>query len=116
VSGRLDAFQWKVPLAELASPRVLNEEAAERAAVVDARPAEKIAATERAPMSTPASQDDAAPALETSSQGAAQPAQKPPRVEAIIPLVRVPDDPGPETEAEPEATSSGSVGWGKFLK
>jgi HemY protein len=111
VSGRVDAFQWKVPLAELASPHAMNEDAAEPPIVIDARPVETIAAEAK----DSAVSQDARPAPEAASPPAAARIKKPPHVEAVIPLVRVPDDPGPETEAEPEPTSP-SAGWGKFLK
>jgi HemY protein len=116
VSERLDAFQWKVPLAELASPHAMNEDAAESPVVIDARPVE----TSAAEATDSALSQDAAPTPEPASPpAAAGRVKKPPRVEAVIPLVRVPDDPGPETEAEPEPVpepTSPSTGWGKFLK
>jgi HemY protein len=107
-SGRLDAFEWRVPVAEIADGReVIDSEAppmappaapAERApepprsiAAPEARPAPpeaSKAAEPRPPAALPASR----PA------GPAQPA----RVEAVVPLVHVPDDPGPEPVADQE--------------
>ena len=49
--------------------------------------------------------EKAPPDVTEARGGAALPAPRPPapRVEAVIPLVHVPDDPGPEPHSEPEA-------------
>ena len=103
VSGRLDAFQWKVPLAEIA----------EQSAVIEAK--------EALPPPSPAQPPDV-PVAEARTNARAEPpappratrstaAAAPPRVDAVIPLVHVPDDPGPEApsvvDPEPEPTSGG---------
>ena len=99
VSGRLDAFQWKVPVAELG----------ERAAVLIEAPAEperhpELPRQERPPQALP--REVASPPLgnvgaENGGRSArtapARPAASP---APIIPLTQVPDDPGPEPEAD----------------
>jgi HemY protein len=97
VSGRLDAFQWRVPLAEIGDQRETIEAGEPRPVVLD-RPAEPP--TDQAPppahsIERPAAPDR--PSRRAVARGAS-------RVEAVIPLVHVPDDPGPEPqpEAEPE--------------
>jgi HemY protein len=112
VSGRLDAFQWKVPLAELGDAREVIEgddwERADRPPVIVTPPPELPARAEApaAPVATPAPP----PAL---SGAAPKPPKLAPRVEAIIPLLHVPDDPGPDPapdldpEPEPPGGSRG---------
>jgi HemY protein len=100
VSGRLDAFQWRVPLEELAAP-VVETRAGDlvsspmieappppgpvTAAPIEIRPAAPV--TERA-APTPKSEPEKRP--------------RKPKVEAVIPLVHAPDDPGTELEPEPD--------------
>jgi HemY protein len=103
VSGRLDAFQWRVPLAELGEPRETIE-AADPAPVVTAVRQDSPAAAVEAPAESlpravePMRREE--PALK------ARPLRAPPgpRVETVIPLVHAPDDPGPEPlpEGDPE--------------
>lgn len=97
VSGRLDGFQWKVPVAELAGapstpanlPRVIDAEAA---------PAPGDPPAPRVELAPPSA---AASAPLVSGARAAGPVPGSPRVEPIIPLVPVPDDPGPESAQSP---------------
>jgi HemY protein len=97
VSGRLDAFQWKVPLAELGDARgVIESDDWERAAEPP-----KIVTP---PPELPPRVEEIAPrrirARAASARRAGGSAPKPPkiapRVEAVIPLLHVPDDPGPD--------------------
>ena len=101
VNGQLDAFQWKVPLAELGNDgaTIDVDEMSEAAAVPPpvVQPAE-----------TPVG--DEAETKPPPRHRAALPSQRTPaplRVEAVIPLVHVPDDPGPEAapESEPEPSA-----------
>jgi len=84
--GRLDGFEWKVPLAEIGVSRPLIE------------------ATEETPVEAPAP-----PKMQEPERPppAARAAAKP--VDAVIPLVHAPDDPGPDSVLEadpvPETTS-----------
>src|SRR3954470_4239284 len=116
VSGRLDAFQWKVPLAELGDARgVIESDDWERAAeapkIVTAPPelpprVQEIAGGTAGEIAAPT---DAGPASRPPAALAASPPKPPeiaPRVEAVIPLLHVPDDPGPDPapdlDPEPE--------------
>ena len=115
VSGRLDAFQWKVPLAELGDAREVidvDELDAERPPVIVAPPPRHRRAELPARNETAA---DAAPrrtagrAARAAGLAAPQPPKPAPRAEAVIPLLHVPDDPGPEPAAdlEPEPEPPG---------
>jgi HemY protein len=99
VTGRLDAFQWKVPLAEVAEHRDLIdsddiESGGPAAAVVSPQPP------------TPA-------ALPPSLPSSPTPASSPRPPEPVIPLLHVPDDPGPEPDPE-AAPPEGSNGLRLF--
>jgi len=119
VSGRLDAFQWKVPLAELGDARgVIESDDWERAA----EPPKIVTPPRELP---PRAQEIAAPADTTPvprppaalAGSAPKPPKIAPRVEAVIPLLHVPDDPGPDPasdlDPEPEPTG-GSRGLRLF--
>jgi HemY protein len=112
VSGKLDAFQWKVPLAELGDAReVVAAEDWTRAATApkivapvpvstagaSPPPAEMLAEATAAPVVT-------SPAAAGTPDGSAP--QSTPKTEArpdaVIPLLPVPDDPGPDTVHDPE--------------
>jgi HemY protein len=127
VSGRLDAFQWKVPLAELGDARgVIESDDWERAAeapkIVTAPPelpprVQEIAGGTAGELAAP---NEAGPASRPPAALAASPPKPPeiaPRVEAVIPLLHVPDDPGPDPapdlDPEPEPTG-GSRGMRLF--
>jgi HemY protein len=122
VTGRLDAFQWKVPVADLSPPGPVIEQAAPAPAPAAPHPAAIPAA--------PATADDDAPAFDGPAS------REPPREEvtlpavvprkrrpgeaqaadAVIPLVHSPDDPGPEGELAEEPAPEGPTqpeGWWK---
>jgi HemY protein len=110
VTGRLDAFQWKEPLAELGT---VDESRKRRLLEGPSVPhPEQPSATE-----------------EKSDTLDPPPSTLPPRVgrgrssasvtPAVIPMVHVPDDPGPEPEerSEPEtepSAATGTEGWNKL--
>ena len=124
-TGRLDAFEWKVPLADLNPPGPVIDDERDVAlpAVVSPPPApvdpplaeETIAAVEQdaraqrpveeavvvppRPDPTPPMVTPAPPTAPASPVAAVRPA------ETVIPLIHVPDDPGPEPEAANEADS-----------
>jgi HemY protein len=109
VTGKLDAFQWKVPVAAIGVDRPAIEP--EAAVPVDAAPAVEAAA------------DTAAPELEKSATAIAsaprpKPAERP--VEPVIPVVHAPDDPGPEAAADsepvPEPPSSAGGAWDRLRR
>ena len=118
VSGRLDAFQWKVPLAELGdAPRGDRKRrlGARRGAAEDVTP----------PPMPPASPRDGRAGRAAAPQASRRPVRPRRRpvqrrsrrrcagVEAVIPLLHVPDDPGPEPapdlEPEPEPPAAGAA-------
>jgi HemY protein len=103
VTARLDAFQWKVPVAEIGFERPLIEPdkiapPAEKSPSVDEKPSPPAASVETAPAPKPAPRRKSTPR---------RAAEKP--VEAVIPIVHAPDDPGPdstlETDPLPEPTT-----------
>jgi HemY protein len=140
-TGRLDAFQWKVPLADLNPPGHVIEQA-EVAAVAPPQPASApipapMPAAAPAPAPASAMPDDTHDADEPEATAGATelaPAPEPaPRQEVIlpavvprrslvdpphpadtvIPLVHSPDDPGPEGELgdDPSPAAPGSEPW-----
>jgi len=85
VTGRLDAFQWKVPVAELSERPLLEAEPEGQAPAL--------------PREVPSPPLNVAPEPATAAMPAAAPvARAPMRPAPIIPLAQVPDDPGPEPE------------------
>ena len=107
VSGRLDAFQWRVPLEELGDAREAID-TAEPPAPVEAIPAAAIVVEAPPEIVEPVTRDEPPAKEPAAKEPVAKPrparraASVPPRVEAVIPLVHVPDDPGPEPQAEIE--------------
>ena len=113
VTGRLDAFEWRVPLTAMTSATPVIE--SETVLVIPAKPAADPAVHEQ-------HDSDHTPPLATNGSAAQlhpglQPTQ--PKSEPVIPLVHAPDDPGPEaeivqeTEPEPDAKPSG---WRKIFE
>ena len=99
VSGRLDAFAWKLPVAEIGIERPVIEMPAPR----EAKPAESAPAkTEAKPRRSRRSPDRA----------------KTP--EPVIPLVHAPDDPGPDSMLEsdpvPEPPAPPPDRWQRFMQ
>ncbi|MDB5600972.1 MAG: HemY protein [Xanthobacteraceae bacterium] len=125
VSGRLDAFQWRVPLEELGEPKPAIE-IEERTPTVlmaarlpaEARVDSSLGTTPSGPASAVATASDslaegssgsaaaasaAATLPATGSQATGPGARRPrpaPSPERIIPLAHAPDDPGPDGEPE----------------
>jgi HemY protein len=97
VTGRLDAMEWKVPQIALASG----------ATIEGGTPAPLPGAALPKPASTVAA---SAPAAPSASQEPAQ-AEASPKTEPIIPLVHVPDDPGPEPVIEREMQPEPAAAW-----
>ncbi len=125
VSGRIDAFEWKAPVAAIASAPAADEVVAEPE---PARPV--IEAKSAAPIPVPPPSGSAPAAAVTPAPGPATPAAMPsiagPRTaagarevpETVVPIAHVPDDPGPdpdqEREPQPDSTSS-SPGWKRLF-
>jgi len=146
VSGRLDAFQWQMPLsalpsdksaaiesspfeeAMLAAPRHVEpprepEAGMPAAAAQDNSPAKVTVASAPAPPATDAVAA-AAPPLFRARADIPKAADRPPSsaIPAVIPIVRAPDDPGIDEEAEADefaeriAPPQGQAGgWRGFL-
>ena len=91
VTGRLDAFQWKVPVADLG----------ERAPVLIEAPREIVSPPLGDTAPETISPTTAVPAVPASAPVAAA------RPAPIVPLAQVPDDPGPD----PELDSPDKPGW-----
>ena len=131
VSGRIDAFEWKAPVAEIGSaapyvpetPPVEAEKAA--AGVIDAKPMvapepEPVVAAQPAPAEAirPAAEpvQDQTPAQDKRSPAPAKAAS--PKPDTIVPITPVPDDPGPAPEHEIEPTPevpAGAPGWKRMF-
>lgn len=123
ISGRIDAFEWKVPLAEIGYGGADLEAGAATARPIEALPpaTPRADAPENAPEPEDAPEPPAAdrdaepsgsrePARPAGGQPAPQAAAKtltPPtpgrRGAAVIPLIHAPDDPGPDADAEARA-------------
>ena len=115
VSGRLDAFEWKVPLAQIAAERPVVEDKDELPAAI-----EVIVAPEPTAVEEQGKVEADAAAASPMMPQAAKPARAPRKSraaarEAVIPILHIPDDPGPETEVEPEPAPEPSAepaaGW-----
>jgi len=144
VTGRIDAFAWRVPLEELAGPRrVIEEEAsvAPLAAATMAAPAPAVApaiqaertpaaseprspvlapveaTTSDTPAGTPEPIDVASPAPPappTRPAATAVPPAPAAKPEPIIPLLHAPDDPGPDAEPLDQPETGSGSGAWRF--
>ena len=103
VSGRLDAFEWKLPLAEIGVERPTIEPE-----LVTPPPKAEAAPPLAAPV------ESAAPAKPPARRSRTK-AERPQQREEIIPLVHAPDDPGPDSPRDndpvPEPSSPSAKGW-----
>jgi HemY protein len=95
VTGRLDAFQWKVPLAELGAPAHVTIEAPPEPARAEFAAKELQHEVPSPPLGNL-----------TPENGAPIAARSGPRVAPIMPLTQIPDDPGPEPEGDADADLS----------
>jgi len=151
VTGRLDAFEWRVPLAEVARPVITEQSDRARTMIEAGKPpvsegppkppvAEPMTGSPEqnsvSPQATehsqgepaemeksaadtlPAGEPVAAPVSTSPSPAPAAPVLRrgvPPSIAAVIPLVPVPDDPGPQPEPQPELiTVPRTSGWRRF--
>jgi HemY protein len=133
-SGKLDAFEWRVPVTGISRPGAPIEPEAPAIAAVTAAPvaanddmSEKPPAALQAP-STQAharEKEDETPgtAVEPISRAPAVPAPRiipvPPKRDAVIPLVHAPDDPGPDADATDETAprvESHNGGWRRIFE
>jgi len=96
VTGRIDAFEWRLPLAGTFTAPVIEPDSP--MPPLPASPPEQIRQTEIAPAR---GRSDDAPA----------------KAEPVIPLVHAPDDPGPDAVEEAEAPAPAeSGGWRKIFQ
>ena len=122
-TGRLDAFEWRVPLTGIAGPAPVIEPETPSAATPPA-PAIAPEAPSAAAPSVSASEPPPAKAetLPAAAAPAAVPGRRtarpvPPKAEAVIPLVHAPDDPGPDAVEESEKSAEPqSGGWRKMFE
>jgi len=130
-TGRLDAFQWKVPLADLNPPGPMIEQTGYETVAAPAPHAEPEPVAAPAPAPPPPAAEAIAkaepPEAVAASESAPAPRQevilpavvprRPPvdaqHVDSVIPLVHSPDDPGPEGELadEPAPAPPDSDSW-----
>ncbi|MGH6672192.1 MAG: heme biosynthesis protein HemY [Xanthobacteraceae bacterium] len=127
ITGRLDAFEWRVPLTGVVSTSVIEPEpeAAAGPRGMEPLPIGSVEALQQNSATEPPPQESKDAAVSVPADGQASPPSTAPpvaprqatAVEPVIPLVHAPDDPGPEdTEAQdiPDKTQSG--GWRKIFE
>ncbi len=104
-SGRIDAFEWRVPVTGIVSASAFEAEPP-HAATIEMMPAPRAEGAERPSIAE----------LLPSRRLNDSPLGKPePKAEPIIPLVHAPDDPGPEAVGESEDPIEPESGWRKIL-
>ncbi|HUZ32005.1 MAG TPA: heme biosynthesis HemY N-terminal domain-containing protein [Xanthobacteraceae bacterium] len=120
-SGRLDAFEWRVPLAGIGKPSnekpAIGPDAAiaatpmlEQKTAAPVVEVESLPPSRRPPQSEPATSQHAKP--EPAKPEHAKP-------EPVIPLVHAPDDPGPEAESIEDTVArveAQAGGWRKMVE
>jgi HemY protein len=114
VSGRLDAFEWKLPLAQVTAEIPVIED---RAALRPAAEPDAIGDTTLAGESaTEATLAEAAQPPTERLEPASPPRPQERAAEAVIPLVHAPDDPGPEPDPSPGPVVDGRRGMRLFFR
>jgi HemY protein len=134
VSGRLDAFEWKTPLAELEAPRMPREIDEPAPAVIEPErpvrsappPAVEEAVAAAEPKAEPKSDtlpEAAEPAeprrkyRDGAFAGTAAPLPRTPTADIVIPVVPAPDDPGPDPEPDQEPVRDVPLsGWRSLFR
>jgi HemY protein len=111
VTGRLDAFVWMEPLAQIGGTAAGDViEAGEEPAAIEAAPAVAVASAPPAPEIAAPVSSEAAPATNARNATPAGP--------AVIPLLHAPDDPGPagepHAEPAPDAPPPQPNGWDRL--
>ena len=134
VSGRLDAFEWKTPLAELEAPRLQQEIDEPSPAIIEPdRPMQSAppAVEEPRPSQSRKPNRKAKPFIRPAAApaeprrkyrdgvfaGAAAPLPRTPAADIVIPVVPAPDDPGPDPEPDREPARDVPVsGWRNLFR
>ena len=107
--GRLDAFEWRVPLTGAITGPLIEPEPLPPAAPTAVEPAP--------PLPTEDTQAQAEPASPPAKPAATQRVKDQPTAPPVIPLVHAPDDPGPQSAEESEPPSEPrSAGWRKIFE
>jgi HemY protein len=108
-SGRLDAFEWRVPLTgDFSTPPLIEPEPPP--VVVPIKPILEVAEGD------PRGGDYTPPVRAETPSAASPAAETVPKPAPIIPLVHAPDDPGPDAVEESEkAEQPHAGGWGKIF-
>ena len=106
-NGRLDGFEWKVPLAEIGDTRPMIEAA--------------TPAIETVALQAPETRPDTRPEMPPRKTARSKAPVKRKAVEPVIPLVHAPDDPGPDPGIDgdpvPETSASReSDGWQRLRR
>jgi HemY protein len=124
VSGRLDAFAWKVPLAGVTHDGPALDPQDEAPLLVEEKPAPVFApADAEAGVKAEAKAETDADSAASSAVGARveiAPVRPPAVAEEIVPAVPVPDDPGPDSDMNPERAvfaqpDAAPSGWRRFF-
>ncbi|HEX3938246.1 MAG TPA: heme biosynthesis HemY N-terminal domain-containing protein [Xanthobacteraceae bacterium] len=114
VTGRLDAFEWRVPLTGAVANPAIEPDQPPAAATITADPPQE---TSKAPPAETLEMAAATVEMKTETKPEPKAAIKPdPPPQPIIPLIHVPDDPGPDAvpEIEPHAEHP-NAGWRKIF-
>jgi HemY protein len=104
VSGRLDAFEWREPLSGMVSAPLIEPEPAVAA------PIELAAARRESATTAPVAE-----VLPSRRRGEQAPSKTEAKAEPVIPLILVPDDPGPEALEDTDAPEEHETGWRKLF-
>jgi len=109
--GHVDAFEWRVPLRGIAGAAVIEPEPAAAAPIA-------IGPEPKSESAAPATAAEILPSRRLSEQLQGKPETRPePKPEPVIPLIQIPDDPGPDAieENEPPIEREAGGGWRKIF-
>jgi HemY protein len=98
-NGRLDGFEWKVPLAEIGDGRP----------VIEAAPPVSQALSLEAPEAKPVAKPDTDPSVPPRKPAKPKTPAKRKSAQPVIPLVHAPDDPGPDLDLDGDPTPETSA-------
>jgi HemY protein len=118
VSGRLDAFDWRVPLTGMISAPVIEPEALTESSEETTREQSDVLPPQSEPEQVSSVREERLPSAPRTAAPARRAAKQTPRkAEPVIPLVHAPDDPGPDSIEESEPIPEPQNGnWRKMLE